>query len=429
MEILNNTYLKFIDFIDISNWSVQYLKWTAFSYNKNFEFVKIWDFLTRNKVHVDIEDWKEYKRVTIKMNNNWVFLRDIERWENIWTKKQFVVSWWEFIMSKIDARNWAFWIVPNELKWAIVTNDFPSFIVDKNKINIEFLILILWTKEFLDYAQQWSSWTTWRQRVDMNIFLDTKIPLPSLSEQNRIVEECNAKLKDSLNTEIKAIELEKEIESYLMEELGIEVRENKNWNKGLQIVEFKDLDKWNIWNEQVFIKSNKYETIKIWDSIKNINSKINKVQTKDYLENWKIPIVSQENNLISWYTSKSLSTIAWDDLPLIVFWDHSKTVKYIDFEFVCWADWVRLMKPIKEFNPEFYYYYISSVVNFINPIESYTRHWKYLSQINIPLPPLEIQEKIVKHIWELKEEIKSLKKLSEDLKESAKVEFEKEIFS
>lgn len=429
MEITNNTYLKFIDFIDVSNWSVQYLKWTAFSYNKNFEFVKIWDFLTRNKTQIDIEDWKEYKRVTIKMNNNWVFLRDIEKWENIWTKKQFLVSWWEFIMSKIDARNWAFWIVPNELKWAIVTNDFPSFIVDKSKINIEFLILILWTKEFLDYAQQWSSWTTWRQRVDMNVFLNTKIPLPSLEEQNRIVEEYNKKLENSLNTEIKAWELEKEIESYLMEELGIEIKENKNWNKGLQIVEFKDLDKWNIWNEQVIVKSNKYGTIKIWDSIRGINSKIDKVQTKDYLENWKTPIVSQENNLISWYTNKNLTTINWDDLPLIVFWDHSKTVKYIDFEFVCWADWVRLMKPILDFNSEFYYYYISLVVNFINPIESYTRHWKYLSQINIPLPPLEIQEQIVKHIWKIKEEIRSLKKLSLDLKESAKVEFERGIFS
>jgi restriction endonuclease S subunit len=52
-----------------------------------------------------------------------------------------------------------------------------------------------------------------------------------------------------------------------------------------------------------------------------------------------------------------------------------------------------------------------------------------LLKIFFPLPPLEIQEKIVKHIWEVKEEIKSLKKLSEELKESAKVEFEKEIFS
>ena len=54
---------------------------------------------------------------------------------------------------------------------------------------------------------------------------------------------------------------------------------------------------------------------------------------------------------------------------------------------------------------------------------------EFLEDLQIPLPPLEIQEKIVKHIWKLKDEIKRLKTLSEELKESAKGEFEKEIFS
>jgi type I restriction enzyme, S subunit len=52
-----------------------------------------------------------------------------------------------------------------------------------------------------------------------DLFLDVKIPLPSLPEQNRIVEEYNQKLQDSINAEIKAKELEKEIEIYLMQEL------------------------------------------------------------------------------------------------------------------------------------------------------------------------------------------------------------------
>ena len=153
------------------------------------------------------------------------------------------------------------------------------------------------------------------------------------------------------------------------------------------------------------------------------------MQKNEYLEKWNIPIISQEKILISWYTNKKVNTISWYDLPLITFWDHSKTVKYIDFEFICWADWVRIMKPVKKFNNIFYFYYISFIVHFINPTESYTRHWKYLSQINIPLPPLKIQEKIVKYIWKLKEEVRELKSWALELRESAKGEFEGEIFS
>ena len=86
-------------FQNLENWSVQYLKGTSFSYNKNFDLVRIGDFLTRNKTGIIIQDEQEYKRVTIKMNNKGVKLRDIEKGENIGTKKQFVVEGGEFIMS------------------------------------------------------------------------------------------------------------------------------------------------------------------------------------------------------------------------------------------------------------------------------------------------------------------------------------------
>ncbi len=456
MEILNNTYLKFIDFIDVSNWSVQYLKWTAFSYNKNFEFVKIWDFLMRNKTQIDIEDWKEYKRVTIKMNNNWVFLRDIEKWENIWTKKQFLVSWWEFIMSKIDARNWAFWIVPVDLKWAIVTNDFPSFIVDKNKINIQFLILILWTKEFLDYTQQWSSWTTWRQRVDMNVFLNTKIPLPSLEEQNRIVEEYNAKLKDSLNADIKAGELEKQIESYLMEELGIEVKEKENKKIWLNFVDYLKIKEWGVDKINIFnlFSSDKYKLVSLWDNI-DYYKDIKRWKSPEYSEKWNKIILNQkcnrwdeidlqfwkivDENWLKWIDN-NLLTQTWDILINSTWegtiWRASLIREW--FEGLLYDSHLLLLRLNQSIiNPDFFVTFFNNNLwqEQVDNIKSaqatkQTELWVWnLLKIFFPLPEIETQDKIVKHIWDLKEEIKSLKKLSGDLKEIAKVEFEREIFS
>ena len=143
----------------------------------------------------NIDNDKTYKRVTVKINNNGVILRNIEKGINIGTKKQFVAKSGQFIISKIDARNGAFGIIPSNLDGAIVTNDFPLFDVNENKINPHFLLLITTTKEFIKFAQSCSSGTTNRQRMDIDLFLNQKIPLPTITEQNKIVDNYNRKIR------------------------------------------------------------------------------------------------------------------------------------------------------------------------------------------------------------------------------------------
>ena len=183
----NGAMLKTVDLSNLINWSVRYLLDNTFSYNKNYKLVSIGDFLTRNDNLISVQDEVDYKRVTVKINNNGVYLRDIETGKYIGTKKQYEVNSGQFILSRIDARNGAFGIIPDELDGAIVTNDFPTFIVNENEINKQFLVLITTTKKFINFAQSCSSGTTNRQRIDIDLFLNVKIPLPSLEEQNQIV--------------------------------------------------------------------------------------------------------------------------------------------------------------------------------------------------------------------------------------------------
>ena len=76
-------------FSELTNWSVQYLLKNDFSYNQNFTLVAIGDFLTRNKTAILVEDDEKYKRVTIKINNGGVFLRDVENGVKIGKKNNF----------------------------------------------------------------------------------------------------------------------------------------------------------------------------------------------------------------------------------------------------------------------------------------------------------------------------------------------------
>jgi len=134
--------------------------------------VKIGDLLTRVKESIDIEEDKQYKRVTIKTNNQGIYLRDIKFGRNIGTKKQFIIHAGQFLLSKIDARNGAFGIVPNDLDGAIITGNFWAYEVNHELLNIEWFNLFVSSPKFLDICDRASSGTTNRRYLDENKFLN-----------------------------------------------------------------------------------------------------------------------------------------------------------------------------------------------------------------------------------------------------------------
>ena len=149
--------------------------------------VKIGDLLTRVKESIDIEDDKQYKRVTIKTNNQGVYLRDIQFGRNIGTKKQFIIRSGQFLLSKIDARNGAFGIVPNNLDGSIITGNFWTYEVNHELLNIEWFNIFVSSREFIDICDRASSGTTNRRYLDENKFLNFMISLPSINEQSLFV--------------------------------------------------------------------------------------------------------------------------------------------------------------------------------------------------------------------------------------------------
>ena len=239
--------LKFVSFENIESWSASFLFGTINKFNRKYKILKISQLLIKNNESVIIEDDKLYKRITVKINANGVVLRDEEYGKNIGTKRQFIAKEGQMIVSKIDARNGAFGLIPSELDGAIVTNDFPLFDINHHLVNKNYLILLAKTNLFVDFAKSCSSGTTNRQRMDMDKFLTLDIPLPSISEQETIVKNYYDKITQATTYEQQAETLEKNIESYLFESLGIEQKtEQKRKKKGLQFVEFYKMDFWGV---------------------------------------------------------------------------------------------------------------------------------------------------------------------------------------
>jgi len=125
-----------------------------------------------------------------------------------------------------------------------------------------------------------------------------------------------------------------------------------------------------------------------------VGNKDNQILTSQILKEGDIPVVSQSKNLIDGYSNVIERRIS--DLPLIMFGDHTKAVKLINFPFVIGADGTKFFKPLLV-NAKYLYFLIDYVAKIL-PSRGYARHYTLLKKQYLPLPPLTEQERIVKEI-------------------------------
>lgn len=243
-------FLHLANYKDIPNWSVQYADEEDLGFTKKYPMARIGAFLVKSKDIIEVEDDVEYKQVTIKINNGGVVPRNNGETilgSNIGTKRQHVVHAGQFIMSKIDARNGAYGIVPAELEGAIVTNDFPVFDVDTSKIIPQFLVLVSTTEKFIEFARKCSSGTTNRKRIDIDAFLNQLIPLPSIAEQEDIVRQYYRASETIKKIEEKIVIENTDVLNYWIETLGIDILSKERIEDGkLSFTRFSSISQWGI---------------------------------------------------------------------------------------------------------------------------------------------------------------------------------------
>lgn len=163
--------------------------------------VRLGEMLDRYLDDVLIDDFQKYKRITIRIKGAGIELRDEAAGVEIGTKRQFRVRKNQFLMSKIDAMNGAFGIIPESCDQAIITGNFWSYNYDSSLIGRNFLDYLCLKGVFTAFSLAASSGTTNRKYLDERKFLNLTIYLPPLAEQQRIV----AKL-DVVKTKLAEVE-------------------------------------------------------------------------------------------------------------------------------------------------------------------------------------------------------------------------------
>lgn len=143
-----------------------------------------------------------------------------------------------------------------------------------------------------------------------------------------------------------------------------------------------------------------------------------KIATCDYSTMGAYPIISQEEEYISGYWNNAEDVFRVSK-PVVIFGDHTRVLKYVDFDFVLGADGVKVLQPIDAINAKFFLYYLTAS-NI--PSLGYSRHYKLLKELNVPVPPIAEQEKIVAEldclssiIEKKKQQLKELDNLAQSI--------------
>jgi len=174
--------------------------------------------------------------------------------------------------------------------------------------------------------------------------------------------------------------------------------------------------------KEAFIYNGKWDFVEVENIIEKVKH-TTKIKKDKFLDKGKYPIIDQSEKFIAGYWNQKEDVFRVSK-PIVIFGDHTKCFKYIDFDFVLGADGVKILDPIKEFNPKYLYFILKSLK--IRNL-GYSRHFKVLKRIKIPFPPLEIQEQIVAELESYQKIIDGAKQVVENYKPTFKIDPEWEI--
>ena len=291
------------------------------------------------------------------------------------------------------------------------------------KIHNLYILYFLKTPNFIKNGVINMTGTAGQQRIPVSYISTYLFPLPPLKEQERIVKKIDELmgLCDKLEQEEEKLlvldknfveNLPKSILQYAVEGKLVPqdihdepasilyekiIAEKENLIKQGKIKKEKPLPP--ITDDDIpYDIPNNWKWVRLEHITYLIGNKNNIILAKQVKETGKYPVVSQSKNLIDGFYDDE-SKLIKINTPVVIFGDHTKNVKYIDFDFIVGADGTQILKPII-IDSKFLYYIILHQT-FIMKNRGYARHFSLLKKAVFPLPPLKEQEKIVKKVDEL----------------------------
>ena len=274
----------------------------------------------------------------------------------------------------------------------VVYNGEEAFFQDSNIVwvdNDEKFVL----NDFLYYYYQLKPWkkTTGStiERLYNNNLRDINVVFPTeINEQKRIInvlKTIHNKIKNNNKINKELEQMVKTIYDYWFLQYEFPNEEGKP---------YKSLGGKMVWNEELGQEIPEgWYTVKVYEILSKVNNS-NKLSSSEYKARGKYPIVDQSAKIICGYTDDDNGKI--DFKNCIIFGDHTKIVKYIDFDFVRGADGTQVINSNNNSLPNYILY--NQIKNMSLVSQGYSRYFKFLKDKYVLIPSKTIADKYMKII-------------------------------
>ncbi|ABX73315.1 TPA: restriction endonuclease subunit S [Neisseria meningitidis] len=251
------------------------------------------------------------------------------------------------------------------------------------KTDSHFLFYALFRDDFFIHAMKGAKGTK-MPRGDKTQIMEFKIPVFDLKTQQSIAAVLSAlDKKIALNKQINARleEMAKTLYDYWFVQFDFPDANGKPYKSS--------------GGDMVFDETLKREIPKGWGSIElqSCLAKIpntTKILNKDIKDFGKYPVVDQSQDFICGFTNDEKSILNPQDAH-IIFGDHTRIVKLVNFQYARGADGTQVILSNNERMPNYLFYQIINQIDLSS--YGYARHFKFLKEFKIILPSKDISQK------------------------------------
>ena len=141
------------------------------------------------------------------------------------------------------------------------------------------------------------------------------------------------------------------------------------------------------------------------------------VASKNYNNDYKTPVLTAGKTFILGNTNEKENIFPADKLPVIIFDDFTTATQFVDFPFKVKSSAMKILHPKKDKADAKYLFYLMQTIK-VNHA-THKRFWiSEYSKIEIPVPPIEEQRKIVARLEKMLAKIKEAKQLRAEAQEA-----------